>query len=286
MLKYELSSRTILLTMAAAVGWGSYQTLEIFQSDELAARDRQGAALARQIALKLPLPDGRPRIIVAPFTGDESQLLARKCREWLGRKNVQMQSPAAWDQLSSVLASTPPALDAATAVERYGSAAPGAYAVLGQVVEWSTYPERDARLTARIRLVNLENGAILHNRVFSVPENEEYPSIGDTFVAQFGSGGETWGWRTFFLGLTAWIGLVFVAPWLCAGVIGPLLARESNLVNAGLLSVLVILATAAAWACWTRGCSGDVRILATVLAGAVSIPYLGYACGLMNELAR
>lgn len=286
MLKYELSSRTILLTLAAAVGWGSYQTLDIFQSDEQAARDRQGAALARQIALNLPLPEGRPRIIIAPFTGDDSQLLAGKCREWLARKNVRMQTPDAWDRLSSVLGETSPALDAATAVERYGSAAPEAYVVLGDVVEWATYPEQDARLTARIQLVNLENGATLHDHVFSVPDRQGYSSIGETLVAELSSGGESWGWRPFFWGFTAWIGLVFVAPWLSAGVIGPLLARESNLVNAGLLSVLVILATAAAWACWARGCSGDVRFLATVLAGAVSVPYLGYACGLMNELSR
>lgn len=285
MLKYELSSRTILLTLAAAIGWGSYQTLDLFRSDEQAARDRQGSALARQVALNLPLPEGRPPITVAPFVGDDSRLLEGKCREWLARRNVRVESLTTWQLLSEAVVTPSPPLDAATAIEQFGSPDRDGYLVIGEVLEWTTYPDRDARLSARIQLVNLNDGSTLHDHVFSVPE-QKTSSIGTALISELTSDHQAWGWRSIFWGMTFWSVLVFLAPWLCAGVLGPLLARESNLVNAALLSVLVILATAAAWTCWGRGCSEDIRLMATVLAGGLSIPYLGYACGQLSQFGQ
>lgn len=283
MLKYVLSRLRMLCALAASLV-GCYQILGFFESKADSVRVRQAADLARQVALDLPLPEEHPRLIVAPFQGDDARLLDAKCRDWLARRNVRMEYPAAWERLSSVLRADSDVSDAATAVEQYGGGFPDGYAVLGEVVEWITYPERDARLTTRVQLVSLEQGEVLFDQVFRVPEEAELPVVAQLLVDPAASNDASWNWRSLIWGLSGWLVLVFLTPWVFAGLIGSMLARKSNLVNAALLAVLVLLSTAVAWFSWGRGCNCDTGPIAVVLASVLSIPYFGYACGQLNSL--
>ncbi len=223
--------------------------------------------------------------MIAEFRHDDVRLLAGELREWLSRRNVQVVQPTLWEQGHSALGfESSTGAELALTIEQYRKAYHQGYLLCGEVREWTTFPPSSAHLEAQVELINLESGETVYDRCIRVPDvtrrelaNEDRPLDAIT-LAEFGT------WRSVIWGAVAWATGLFVAPWLLGGLLVPLLAKESNAINAALLAALVLSAAGVAWVCFGRQLGGDTGLIAALVAGGLSIPYLGYACGHLHAL--
>ena len=285
MIRYEIGTRTILVGLLCAMGFGGSWVYELFPNEDSAIRSNQAAALARQLTLSLPEFPARSRIAVAEFSGDDSGRLVVQLREWLARRNLIVVTPGWWDQASRLVRNGRTVRDPAVELGRLAGHRTADYLLSGEVLDWTTFPVDGAVLRAAFRVDDVQTGKTVLEQTLTYPAtNPATPH--DTLLAPAVL--ETdhptgWGHVSLVWRIMIWAMAVFLAPWLAGSLISSLLARESNAINAGLLAGLVLAATGSAWLIWAGSLGSGIGPLVTLLAGVTTVPYLGYACGQLNQ---
>ncbi|MFM9965413.1 MAG: hypothetical protein ACKV2Q_29865 [Planctomycetaceae bacterium] len=286
MIRYELNGRSIFWLFAVVAGFFGYKFLDGTGSEDSRLRDGHMSQLARKVAIELPKLDGRPKVAVAPFVNDNHGEVAEQIKLWVGRQNVQIVEPT-WIEKSWSYVQPREASVVEAEIERAGKSSDCRYLIYGEVIDWVTFPVEQSRLRAKVQLWDVQTARTIYDREVVVPESQSTqvppqkqpsrPSTGDNLANVRAT---VTAWRDpLLIGAGAWLIAVFLSPWLFAGAISSLLARESNAVNAGLIAFFGAVMAGLAWVAWGRWLDTAYTPLALVAAVLLTIPYFGFVCG-------
>ena len=278
MIRYELTGKSIFWLLAVVAGFFGFKFLDFTGNDDSRLRDGHSAQLARKVAIELPKLDGRPKVAVAPFVHDNHGELAEQIKLWVGRQNVQIVEPSWMEKTWSYVQPRETSVVEAE-IERAAKSADCRYLIYGEVLDWVTFPAEQSRLRAKVQLWDVQTARTVYDQDVVVPESQSVPSPSTgTNVANVQAVSSAWS-DPLLIGASAWLIVVLLSPWLFAGSISSLLARESNSVNAGLIAFFGTVMAGLAWVCWGRWLDTAYAPLALVAAVLLTVPYFGFVCG-------
>jgi hypothetical protein len=285
MIRYEVGTRTILVGLLCAAGFSGSWGYELFPTEDSTIRSNQAAAMARLLTLALPDFPARSRVAVATLSGDDSGRLEVHLREWLGRRNLIVVTPAWWDRATRLVGEQRTVRDSAVVLGQLAEHRTADYLLSGEVLDWTTFPVDGAVLRAAFRVDDAQTGKTVLEQTLTYPATTPAtPHDTSLAPAVLETDHPTgWGHVSLVWRIMIWAIAVFLAPSLAGGLISSLLARESNAINAGLLAGLVLAATGSAWLIWAGSLGSGIGPLVTLIAGVTTVPYLGYACGQLNQ---
>jgi len=292
MFKWLLGTRALVLVGAAIVAgvgyWGWFQAVE----DDSGLRETMAADVARQVALALPLPDGRPQLAVAAVEADHGRVLADKLKAWIGRRNVRAVELRWWEPLvpARVALPTLSVEDACQAAARCGIA----YVVSADVEQWVTFPSDQRQLVVNVRMIDSSLQTVVYENRFAL--NEDSAAIGMR-VADRGAAAiagvapspadkslvpvdiprgaaEGPAWLLGPVGgFVAWLAVALLLPWSLWRVIERVLHRRSNAAGAWLMVAGVACIVGLGWILWLHTRPDTA---AWLLLAAVTLLWVGY----------
>ena len=280
MIRYELNGKSVFWLLAAIAGFFGFKFLDFTGNEDSRLREGHTAQLARRVAIELPKLDGRPKVMVAPFVHDNHGELAEQIKLWVGRQNVQIVEPSWIEKSWSYVQPQQPSVVEAE-IERAAKSSDCRYLIYGEVLDWVTFPAEQSRLRAKVQLWEVQTARTVYDREMVVPDSPSPPPTTqspETDTAKLPVPVSAWS-DPLFVGVCAWLIVVLLAPWLFAGSISSLLARESNSVNAGLIAFFGTVMAGLAWVCWGRWLDTAYAPLALVAGVLLTVPYFGFVCG-------
>lgn len=280
MIRYELNGKSVFWILAAIAGFFGFKFLDFTGNEDSRLRDGHTAQLARRVAIELPKLEGRPKVAVAPFVHDNHGELAEQIKLWVGRQNVQIVEPS-WIEKSWSYVQSREACVVEAEIERAAKSSDCRYLIYGEVLDWVTFPAEQSRLRAKVQLWDVQTARAVYDRELVVPESQSAPPPSpstETNVVNVQAASSSWS-DPLLIGASAWLIVVLLTPWLFAGSISSLLARESNSVNAGLIAFFGTVMAALAWVCWGRWLESAYAPLALLAAVLLTVPYFGFVCG-------
>lgn len=298
MMMVSLRTWVMLIVMLVLLGYVSSGGLDRFiMREDTDLRLQLARQWAQTVSVTLPIAEGRPRVAVAWIARDDSGLLTRELRAWLGRQNVQLVCDDWWQEPGYTfgLTSVPSNYEETSqSVSKWAAD----IVVACEVKEWVTYPSHEAHLLGTVSVTDLRTGKQIYLQDFSLPEVApkgsaalaEVPvavtpqphstelhardmaltvaNLAPNTSPVFGA------WH----GLVSWLITVLLLPFGMGDFLKRVLRRQSNVANFGMLLGWITVALGLAWLLWAWRLTFLPLTLALLAAGGLSIPYFGYVC--------
>lgn len=161
--------RVVLLLLFISAGFILFNHWNTPPTEALLQRTAMASQLSRHASLSIPIPDGRPKMVIAQVIGDYHGILTKQLRQAIERRNVAIVDLAPWQSLvpGRLQWLLEQSAESAT-TEAAKLCVP--YLLSCRILDWPLGSDTSRDLRLEVKLVAVESRTILYENTWSLSD--------------------------------------------------------------------------------------------------------------------